>query len=692
MLANAVRSQFTKPVHLAPPGGSLAMRSTSFAPQLYWPCNQRGRALEFTSARWSVENHSCGAESPIIAIGSYPIQKRAIVGAESDLSLGYRDDRVRHEDRPRLPHLRFHQRKGVGVLMRASRYAARRGRASWLSLVCVSACAGCSCGDDGGAPPTLDAQRPNADVLIEEGADETSLDGAPLSECEIADINHSVAGCDYWVFSPHRLNEFACGAVILSNLSSSDATIQLSFRGKALNVTKSMVLVKGSGKSMTYEPLTTPSIPPGRSAVLSLFQGKVEIPGEECPSPAAGSNVMVPAGQDPLSANVGDAFRVQSSVPIAGVFEHPYAFPGSNVTGATALRSVSSWGTRYRDVGDFQAGRPDQQLGFPIEKATTMLVTQSASTISLHSFNGLVGVSLQAGRVLTAEQDDTFIGTPMTSSVPFGAWTSAEGFTPYNWASMEITYLQFAPVDDWGSEYAAVRHPPRFQPEEDAIWRMVADADGTMLSYDPAPPPGAPTSLKAGEQAVFFAGSPFVVRSQDAGHRFHLSQTMTGFFYASVNRGDASVQDAAANAPFGFGDPELESTPPPSEYTNHYAFLTDATFPTTYLVFIRKSDDGGFHDVVLDCAGPLGGWTAIGASAYQYVYVPLSRGAFQPQIYSGGLCDNGPHVADSKGPFSIAVWSWGDILNDYTALGVSFGYLVPGRSVRVPTTSDAGPN
>jgi hypothetical protein len=39
--------------------------------------------------------------------------------------------------------------------------------------------------------------------------------------------------------------------------------------------------------------------------------------------------------------------------------------------------------------------------------------------------------------------------------------------------------------------------------------------DGTAISYDPAPPPGAPAVLNSGQVVEFSAPGPFVVRSQD---------------------------------------------------------------------------------------------------------------------------------------------------------------------------------
>ena len=59
-------------------------------------------------------------------------------------------------------------------------------------------------------------------------------------------------------------------------------------------------------------------------------------------------------------------------------------------------------------------------------------------------------------------------------------------------------------------------------------WRIVGVVDGTILTYEPAPPPGAPTTLAAQQLAEFDTPGPFVVRSQDAQHPFYLASYMTG--------------------------------------------------------------------------------------------------------------------------------------------------------------------
>lgn len=52
---------------------------------------------------------------------------------------------------------------------------------------------------------------------------------------------------------------------------------------------------------------------------------------------------------------------------------------------------------------------------------------------------------------------------------------------------------------------------------------MVGTANGTLLSYEPAPPPWAPEGLNLGDVVEFNAAGPYTVKSQDADHPFYLA-------------------------------------------------------------------------------------------------------------------------------------------------------------------------
>jgi hypothetical protein len=191
----------------------------------------------------------------------------------------------------------------------------------------------------------------------------------------------------------------------------------------------------------------------------------------------------------------------------------------------------------------------------------------------------------------------------------------------------------------------AVRYRDRFDgQQENPPWRMVGAVPGTVLTYDPAPPAGAPISLKTGQLVSFRSPGPFSVKSQDDKHPFYMSAHMTG-----CQETDPTETDCR-------GDPEFVNVIPPQQYLSSYVFFTDPTYPETNLVLIRTKSNGAFHDVMLDCAGVLTGWKPVGnGGAYEYTHTDLVRHNFAPQ----GMCDNGRHEIHSNGPFGLAVWGWG---------------------------------
>jgi hypothetical protein len=232
-----------------------------------------------------------------------------------------------------------------------------------------------------------------------------------------------------------------------------------------------------------------------------------------------------------------------------------------------------------------------------------------------------------------------------------------------------------------------VRYPNRYEDAPDvAIYRLIAEKDGTMLTYEPSPPEGAPEKLDAGQLGVFITGESFVVRSQDDAHPFHATVAMTGCEQVQPER--ERITGIA-----GRGDPELVSLVPRSEFANRFAFMTDHTYPDVHLVLVRAKENGAFHDVTLGCAGTVTGWKPLGkGDTYETTTVTLSKGKFEPQVYPGGTCHNGPHTMRSDGPFTGYVWGWGhegaiDLEPPRDGGGVSFGFALYG----LPSSVAPGP-
>jgi hypothetical protein len=216
-------------------------------------------------------------------------------------------------------------------------------------------------------------------------------------------------------------------------------------------------------------------------------------------------------------------------------------------------------------------------------------------------------------------------------------------------------HQQLVPVNLLGSEYVAVRYRDRLSGVRESVpWTMVGAVDGTALTYDPAPPVGAPATINRGQTIEFNAVNAFSVRSGDDQHPFYLAGHMTG----GLMRGNIG----------GNGDPETVNTVPPTRWLNSYLFITDPTYGTTNLVFVRrKTLNGQFDDVTLDCFGPLTSWQPIGSDGlYQFSHLDLVA-----EGKPNGRCDNGVHSARSNSPFGLTVWGWDPVVSYAYPAGMS---------------------
>src|SRR5262249_32646395 len=140
--------------------------------------------------------------------------------------------------------------------------------------------------------------------------------------------------------------------------------------------------------------------------------------------------------------------------------------------------------------------------------------------------------SLSKGQFLEIQQQEELTGSPIQSNKPIGVWGLMTGVTinvpPSQFTCCaDTSHQQIPPIHALGHEYAAFRYHKGVEGQnESPPWRTVGAVDGTPLSYEPAAPPGAPLSLALGQIVTFNAGDPFVVRSQDANHPFHLAGYM----------------------------------------------------------------------------------------------------------------------------------------------------------------------
>jgi hypothetical protein len=268
--------------------------------------------------------------------------------------------------------------------------------------------------------------------------------------------------------------------------------------------------------------------------------------------------------------------------------------------------------------------------------------------------------TLNAGQQAQFTQKQDLTGTVIQSSKPIGFMAGHPCMRiPVGVGYCDHGEQMIPPVKALGNEYVGVMFSPRVYGDA-AIWRVVGVVDGTVLTY--STDVGGPAAIDAGETGVFVTSDPFVVQSQDPAHPFMLFSYMSGSQWGFKHNGPLSDTG-------GYGDADFVLGVPPQQYGNAYVFFTDPTYPDTSIVVVRAHDaNAQLHDVVLDCAGVLGGWQAVGD--YEWTRVSLMEHNFE----GVGKCSTGRHHIESASPFGLWVWGWGSPETTEFTANVSYGY------------------
>lgn len=480
-----------------------------------------------------------------------------------------------------------------------------------------------------------------------------------VDPCLAAEREKGSRGCEFF-FQPPPLysaigidfaDKTGCYAAYLVNTSATPSTVGLEYGGEELDLTGSVFTLK-KGET-TLVPHTGP-IAPGEAVVLFL----ADPPGDDhvrCPAEVRPATTENP---DRIIRGTSTSFRLSTSVPVSASTIFPFGGAESAVPTGTLLLPTSTWGTEHVVIQPWALGLVAQYGRFGLFPAVQIVakdddtVVEIRPTADIQDDRDFIGgpkgtpatYRLNRGQYLQIAQAEELTGSIVTSSKPttvFGAHSCM--LLPQDVYACDTAQQQIPSFAQWGSEYAAVGHLPRLGDSEDSPYRIVAAVDGTELTYDPAPPYGAPTKLEGGKVATFWTRDPFVVRSQDSEHPIYVAGYMTGC---------AQVSPA-----FTTGDPEFVNVVPSAQYLDDYSFFADPTYPNTSLVVIREKGPRGFEDVNLECAGaPLTGFVPLGTEGrFEYVRLPLTEGG-QPRQVGAGTCGYGLHRMWSRTPFTATLW------------------------------------
>ena len=522
--------------------------------------------------------------------------------------------------------------------------------------------------------------------------------------CQSAQDNKSSLGCEYYAVVPDMgigpgMAAGACYAAYIANTWDTPVAITVDYGGTTYDPSAFGYIPSGSGQNITYAPLTGGTIPAGAVAILFL---------NHVPTASAGPGLKItcPSTITPAFTNmdaathgtaIGPTFHITVTAPVAAYDIYPYGGGQSALTSATLLLPTSAWDTNYVAVTAFGPGLVLGNL--PV---IAMVAQKDNTQITINPVAPLIagkGVAagpmgmpttytIQKGQLLQFTQNKPLDGSIIQSNNPIGMWGGKTSLAIGSCCD-DSAHQQIPPVRALGSEYVGVRYRNRYSGvEESPPWRIIGAANGTVLTWDPVPPSGAPMALSLGQVTTFSTNGPFVVRSQDSNHPFYVSAHMTGAEQFDPGFDDAGATSAPAD---GRGDAEFVNVIPPGEYLDSYVFFTDPTYPETDLVIVRTKGSNGFQDVTLDCAGKLSGWQPVGTSGrYEYTRFDLVTGNFQ----GNGTCNNGRHEMKSALPFGVTVWGWGSAATGQQGMGfytqyVSYAYpagagVAPINTVVIP--------
>ncbi len=490
--------------------------------------------------------------------------------------------------------------------------------------------------------------------------------GQCVAACDAVALSQGSVGCDFFAMPPDDDSmagkAAGCYAAFVANTWEEPVHISASYAGTSLDITGSTYLAPfGEGGLVPAKG----ALEPGQVAVILLSHAF----GVNCPG--------VPAlNYDPIfhGTSLTRAMRISTDRPVSAYSIYPYAAAFADITAATLLLPVSSWAKQYVAISPWNgAYNIDNEYTLrPAHPFLQVIAAEPDTEVRLRPIAdlsagsgiapvpvGAVGTwTLGQGEVLQIKQFQELTGSTLESTKPIGLF----GGTESTYVPSEVTRFsdildqQIPPPSQWGREYAGVPAVSRLVGEESVLYRVVAAANDTQLSYESAEvrPPSAPRSLSAGQAAYFETSHPFVVRSQDDLHPIYAAVYMKG--------ADTISEDSTSEG----GDPDVVNLVPTGQYLDRYVFYMDYTYRNSSITVSRRRGPNGFSPVVLDCAGELGDFRPLDeAGQYEYTYVKLTRGGAR-QSFGTGVCGTGRHEIKSDGLFAVYVWG--------TDLDVSYGY------------------
>jgi hypothetical protein len=348
-----------------------------------------------------------------------------------------------------------------------------------------------------------------------------------------------------------------------------------------------------------------------------------------------GVHAFVDAGRTQHQAGGGfgpQGYNLTSNLPITAYQFNPLDTLGAASTDASLLLPDHVLGKHYYVVSWPRSIAESATLIYAIEDGTSLEIMPgpNAAVGAVGGAPALVpgqvtNTTLNASQSLQFLADGDMTGTRIVSDKPIGVFAGSPcANVPVNVRYCDHLEEQMLPQETWGSTMVVAPFFARGQ--EPSIFRVIAEQDGTELSFNPAIVV-ADNTLDAGEFLEFESAEAFVLT---ANHPILLIQFMVGSQHPGVQNGGAR----------NIGDPAMTTIVPAGQWRHDYAYLIPETYTVNYVTITAPLAT----DVLLDgeMLSP-DGWTVIDES-YQYRIELVSTGA---------------HFLEASAPVAINVHGYG---------------------------------
>ncbi len=453
--------------------------------------------------------------------------------------------------------------------------------------------------------------------LPEVACDGTELcdDGQCTSACGVVAKNHSSTGCEFWAVDMANVppsDGFAFGVALSNPSQQQPAEIKIYDRNNNGN---EQLLLEG-----TIQPRDVETF------ILSGSGNGLE------------GHYTDDAGFIGTGIAKGRAFRIDSTMPIVATQFNPLGGAVAFTTDASLLLPTHALGTSYYHMAW------DRGLGSG--SAMVIVATEDNTVINLNSKadtpagqNGMPAVTAGAEIVLPAIGRYDYIqlaaanqdlsASKIEASAPVAVFGGHScGRVPNDQIDFcDHIEEQIFPIDTWGSHYVVARSPARNT--EPMLWRLIAAADGTNITFSPPVSIGpSSNNLSAGQMIQFTAHGDFEIRSNAATKPV----LVAGYTYGCK----AAQFDTCP------GDPSMVLAVPVEQWLSDYVFLVDFSYSNDNIRLVRSTG----QPVEVGCFGVIEDWTPV-TDGYESAILNINPGVKD--------CQPGVNTATSASPFSIMV-------------------------------------